>query len=156
MQNKLDRFLSLITDTSNPDACWIWNAGKAGAYGKFWMDGKTFSAHKASYLLHKGEVPEFKIIRHTCHQPLCVNPKHLILGTYQDNAKDMIESGRVLVGEKNGASTLKERQASEIIRRFNLGHKERTMACEMGVSRGAVRNITKGFGWKHLKRQAAL
>lgn len=114
------------------------------------MDGKTISAHKASYLLHNGEVPPYKILRHTCHEPLCVNPSHLIIGTHCENSQDMIAGGRVLNGERNGASVLKESQALEIIRRSKIGDKERAIAREMGVSRGAVRNITKGGGWKHL------
>ena len=151
MQNKLERFLSLIHNTSKPDACWIWKAGQACGYGKFWMDGKTISAHRASYLLHHGEIPPHLIVRHTCHRPLCVNPSHLKLGTHADNMQDMVSSSRSLSGEANGASILKEAQAIEIINQAKAGKKIRTIAREMNISRSTVRNVAKGFTWKHLQ-----
>lgn len=60
--------------------CWLWKGPprKRGGYGQFnWGDGKVVSAHKASYLLFVGEVPEGMDLDHTCRNRMCVNPEHL-------------------------------------------------------------------------------
>jgi len=70
--------------------CWIWTGAKDGSgYGKFKGHEKVMTPHKFSYEEHKqSKVPIGKIIKHTCDQPLCVNPAHLELGTYSENAKE--------------------------------------------------------------------
>jgi len=55
---------------------------------------KLTRAHQVSYHLHKGPIPEDKIVCHTCDNPGCVNPDHLFLGTWNDNVQDMMRKGR--------------------------------------------------------------
>jgi hypothetical protein len=61
----------------------------SGAYGK-----KTMYAHRISWLIHKGPIPEGLLVRHTCDVGLCVNPAHLEIGTQADNMADMYRRGR--------------------------------------------------------------
>jgi len=63
-------------------------------YGKIYYNGKSEYAHRLSWLLQVGEIPEGKVIRHICDNPSCVAVEHLELGTQQDNVKDMHERGR--------------------------------------------------------------
>ena len=57
--------------------------------------------HRASYILHKGDIPVGKLVRHLCHVKLCVNPDHLALGTAKANARDEKDAGKLRVGEKS-------------------------------------------------------
>lgn len=76
--------------------CWLWTGAVTGAgYGAFMFNGRMAeSAHRASYVLHKGKIDEEMLVCHKCDNKLCVNPDHLFLGTYLDNTRDMIKKGR--------------------------------------------------------------
>lgn len=75
--------------------CWEWTAGKnSDGYGNFNYNKKTIRAHRASYLMHKGEIPKGIMVCHHCDNPPCVNPEHLFLGTAKDNDQDSRTKGR--------------------------------------------------------------
>lgn len=77
------------------DSCWIWTgATYAKGYGAFWLDGRVMGAHKASFILHVGPVPNGLLICHKCDTPPCVNPDHLFLGTAADNTNDAKQKSR--------------------------------------------------------------
>lgn len=86
--------------------CWEWSAAKNHAgYGFFTMykkqRGHTNSelAHRASWILHRGQIPESRFVCHHCDNPSCVNPDHLFVGSATDNVHDMIDKGRAkLIG----------------------------------------------------------
>ena len=76
-------------------SCWEWTAGKAGkGYGIFWLDGKHCYAHRVSYEIEVGPIPEDMCVCHTCDNPGCVRPGHLFLGTHKDNQIDCSNKGR--------------------------------------------------------------
>lgn len=69
--------------------CWIWTGAKmAKGYGKMWLLGKLIGAHRASWELHRGQVPKGLHVLHSCDTPECINPNHLFLGTNHDNIVD--------------------------------------------------------------------
>lgn len=87
-----------------PNGCIEWLATvNSSGYGVFHVriDGRatTTGAHKASYIAHRGPVPDWAIVCHSCDNPRCVNPDHLWLGTPSDNVRDMLAKGR---GVHNG------------------------------------------------------
>lgn len=89
-----ERFWAFVEKTKS---CWIWTgAKKSREYGSFWVsdEQRTMGAHRFSYILHYGAIPDKKVIRHNCDNPACVNPKHLICGTQQENLNDMAKRKR--------------------------------------------------------------
>ncbi len=91
-------FFRHINKTEN---CWLWTGciGKWG-YGNFRLINKTVLAHRLSWMLHNGEIPNEMFVCHSCDNPACVNPDHLWIGTHQDNIDDMMEKGRYVSGTK--------------------------------------------------------
>jgi len=76
------------------DGHWIWIGADGGRYGQIKVLGKVEQAHRVSYELFIGEIPEGHGVLHRCDICLCVNPEHLFSGTQMDNMHDMIDKGR--------------------------------------------------------------
>ena len=82
--------------------CWEWLGTKrqqtknrtTPAYGTLKIKNKNYFAHRVSYLLHFGMFDYGLQVQHKCHNPPCVNPHHLKLGTVKDNKKDQMDAGR--------------------------------------------------------------
>jgi len=99
--------------------CWEWkgaplNKNKVDSYGALSLNNKLFLAHRVSYLIKFGNIPNGLFVCHTCDNRKCVNPNHLFLGTHSDNMKDMVSKGRywqknnpekIPRGAKNGMNT---------------------------------------------------
>ena len=93
--NDTERFYSKIDKTSSDIGCWLWTDSKTKAgYGRIMVNGKAIKAHRFSYELHKGKIPENTLVCHSCDIRHCVNPDHLWLGTYTDNNRDMFAKNR--------------------------------------------------------------
>ncbi len=137
--------------------CWEWVGGKKNGYGAF--DSGSFQmkarlsgkrgAHQVSYEAYKGKIPEGLVVRHTCDNPCCINPDHLILGTQADNVADREARGRRkdINGEKIGTSKLTAAQVLEI-RASNLSYAE--LAKIFNVDKSNIAAIKTGKSWKHL------
>jgi hypothetical protein len=77
--------------------CWVWTGARnAAGYGDFHRGGgmNHVFAHRYSWELVHGSLPEGRLVLHHCDNPPCVNPKHLFDGTHADNTRDMIRKGR--------------------------------------------------------------
>ena len=94
----MERFWAKVDKSGD---CWLWTASKTKeGYGYFRFDGAMRKAHRMSWLLTNGEIPEGMLVCHTCDNPSCVNPKHLWLGTNRDNMDDMNAKGRHVFAQR--------------------------------------------------------
>jgi hypothetical protein len=96
-----ERFWEKV-DVRGEDDCWNWKAtiGMNG-YGQFSINYKLIATHRLSYLLHYGELPDDLLVCHTCDNRICVNPKHLFLGTHSENTLDAVAKGRWTQAQKS-------------------------------------------------------
>lgn len=122
-----ERFFAKV-DVKSPDECWLWKGGRYGRhYGAFCLDGEHMGAHRASWIIHNGPVPDGLDVLHTCDTPLCVNPRHLWVGTHTDNMRDKCAKGRhvVPIGHAAACSKLTEDQALEVFELRKQGLSQR-------------------------------
>lgn len=127
---------------------WLGARNRQG-YGRIVRGDNQMAAHRVSYELHKGPIPDGLLIRHTCDNPPCVNPDHLLIGTVRDNSQDSIERGRHAHGETAGPTKLNEDQVKEIIQ-LKGRMTQREIGELYGISREAVSGIHTRRNWKHL------
>lgn len=85
--------------------CWIWTGARQRAYGKIRVFYRDVRAHRFSWEMHKGPIPEGMDVLHHCDNPLCVNPNHLFIGSQRDNMDDMNRKGRGRHGQHNREKT---------------------------------------------------
>src|SRR5687767_4720826 len=87
-----ERFWEKVRKT---DGCWLWTASRnAKGYGQIMYQRRPIHAHRVSWQLANGPIPDGLCVLHRCDNPQCVNPGHLFLGTIVDNNRDMFAKGR--------------------------------------------------------------
>jgi hypothetical protein len=92
----VDRFMAKLDKSGD---CWLYRPGSS-VYGMFFYVDKEegtrhrIGAHRFSYILHFGLIPDGMYVLHQCDTPRCCNPSHLSLGTPKENFIDMVEKER--------------------------------------------------------------
>lgn len=146
--------------------CWTWTgACSIGGYGQMGIKGKTVGAHRISYEIHIGPVPQGLYVLHRCDNPPCCNPRHLFLGTIADNNADRDAKGRVsrgdhvdpacrARGERCHKSPLTEEIVRTLRRDYALGGVSlKTLAQRYQVTKTTVRRAIQGDTWKHVSAE---
>lgn len=148
-----ERFAEKIDKTSSPIGCWLWQSTiLRDGYGQMIINGKHNAAHRLSYELYKGPIPQGMHVLHRCDVYACLNPDHLFLGTHQDNMNDKIAKGRAGVpfGENHPRAKLKTTQVLEIRRKSASGTSHAELSREFGVSTSAIEAICKRRTWRSI------
>jgi hypothetical protein len=140
--------------------CWEWLAGKdKDGYGSFQYGGprgeqkfEKRRAHRVSFDLFCGGLPEGMLVCHRCDNPSCVNPDHLFLGSTKDNVRDRINKGRSAAGESHGRHSSPEsfrRGAAKRRRMFDFRGRSMSLheiSAETGIPLVSLRSRI-GRGW---------
>lgn len=128
-----ERFQKKVQILEN--GCHYWTASKTKrGYGLFRVTTKDTmkKAHRVSYALYNGPIPEGQCVLHRCDNPSCVNPEHLFLGTQLENIEDRHTKHR------DGNVKLTDEQVEQIRQDTRL---HRLIAQDFGISRNHVSNI---------------
>jgi hypothetical protein len=128
--------------------CWIWARSiDADGYGIHYFKGHKSFAHRRSYELSVGSIPDGLFVCHRCDTPSCVNPGHLFLGTCKDNIQDALSKLRFGYGEANGRAKLSKADVA-LIRSGR--HQTRELVALLGVTKTMINGIKRGAFWKHI------
>ena len=134
--------------------CWNWTGFKdRRGYGMLRFNGGKQLAHRLAFLFTFGTIPDGMFVLHKCDNPSCVNPKHLWLGTQQDNIEDAVRKGRISKASRNcgelcANSKLREEDIMMIRARYFLGEKQVDLAMEYEVDRSTISYAVTGRNWK--------
>lgn len=115
------------------------------------VGGKRTYVHRHIYEECFGFIPEGILVRHTCDNPSCINPDHMILGDDKDNARDRTERGRhnPLRGEFCHFGKLSEQDIINI--RADVSSSNHDLAAKYCVTHSNISAIRLNKSWKHLR-----
>lgn len=140
--------------------CWLWTGElDTKGYGAVVYLGRRYGAHRASWIVAKGEIPAGLCVLHKCDNPACVNPDHLFLGTKADNMADMIAKGRAI---HNGPAKPRRGEecshakvtAKDVIAIRAASGPQHNIARAYGISPQQVSRIKRGVRWAHVAAEA--
>ncbi len=155
--DQAELFWSKVAITADDNQCWIWQAGKVpNGYGKFNVRKKTKAAHRLAWMFPNYVIPNHMEICHSCDNPACCNPKHLFIGTRQDNTDDMMRKGRQAPpeqhahkGEAHPRHKLTYAQVVQIREEHARGNvTAKVIAMRYGVSPSCIESIVRRIHWK--------
>jgi len=174
-------FWSRVEKLGTEAGCWIWTGSSRNfGYGEQRINNRSYAAHRLSWMMHYGPIPDVLCVLHRCDTTACMRPDHLLLGTQKDNVGDMMKKGRGSVGERHsavlrrvaqrgemhcfkrhpewiprgegqGRSKLTESDVLSIRSRYAMGGiSQAKLGKEYGVTQGCVGSIILRKHWIHI------
>lgn len=148
------RFMRHVFFDTSERGCWLWTGAidGLGKYGLFFdTNRRCFDrAHRVSWEIHAGNIPDSLCVLHHCDNGICVRPEHLFLGTKTENNRDRDRKCRQAVGNRCGNSILNPNLV-KVIRSMT---KPRTGAIsiskKLNLPFGAVKGVVDRRTWNHI------
>lgn len=149
------RLWARVDQSGGPDACWPWVLSlSVTGYGKFnrTTNGRrqTTGAHRIAWMVTYGDIPDGLFVCHHCDNRCCCNPRHLFLGTTEENMADMVAKGRSARGLRSSIRKLSPDDVLTIREWVATGLSDRAIAELFPVSDSAIHAIRTGRTWRHL------
>jgi hypothetical protein len=132
--------------------CWNWRgATQHSGHGHIFAEPpgrRSVMAHRASWEIIHGPIPEGLCILHKCDNPRCINPDHLCLGTKADNSQDMVSKRR----QKRGSELPHSKLTVEDVRLIRASRdSESSLALRYGVAQSTIHEARTGLRyWKYV------
>lgn len=163
-QDPKKRLLAGCDRSGGEDSCWPWlrSPARKGGYGQIQYKGRPVYAHRLAWTLFIGPIPlrtkvdgimKRILVLHTCDNKMCVNPKHLFLGTQKDNMDDMKRKGRenYPIGERTGSAKMTEEKVLEMRSLWATGaYRICDLSRMFGLTHVPVICIVRRKTWKHI------
>jgi hypothetical protein len=147
MRSLKDRFEEKFTIG---DGCWEWQGCLGSGYGRIGRGGRGKGveyAHRVSYMLYVGDIPDNMEVCHKCDNPKCVRPDHLFLGTVKDNMQDCSRKGRTHRGEKVEHAKFTEEDIRRMRSLRQDGWSANRLANEFRSNVPYISSILRGERW---------
>jgi len=142
---RLKKYFDKYADKRRGNGCWGWKGTLLEGRGRLSYDKKQIQAHRASWMIYKGPIPEGMYVCHTCDNEVCTNPRHLFLGSCADNIRDMFKKGRSVKAK------LTVKDVKEIRCALLCGQTGSELAAKYGVDKMTISDIKLLKTWTYLK-----
>ena len=136
----LERFWEKVLKLEGADACWPWK----GRSLTFYDGEKVWRAHRYSFFIHAGPIPDGMMVRRVCEDDFCMRPTHMLL---QKNKHQ---------GSQHPLAKLTESKVIQLVRDLRAGMTPMEAAEKYGVSPITVGNVATGKTWRHVHREPIL